>query len=90
MFTSSQMKGISHWQSVSMIPVLLLLLKEQLNLLESADHYHRQLIVQCLQKKLQFYLDNYQRWRKADLNPRQSAWMEEIRAHLDSLQNTLF
>lgn len=90
MSTSPQIKRISHWQSVSMIPVLLLLLKEQLNLLESADHYHRQLIVQCLPNKLQFYLDNYQRWRKADLNPRQSAWMEEIRAHLDSLQNTLF
>ncbi len=75
----------SSWQSVDRIPIVLSLLKEELNQLETANSTDS-LYWTTLQKKLSRYQVLYQYWNQIDLNPRQTEWMADMQFYLQTWQ----
>ena len=74
------------WQSVDRIPIVLSLLKEELNQLETANSTDSPSHGTDLQKKLSRYQALYQHWNQMDLNPRQTGWIAEMRLYLQTWQ----
>ncbi len=82
------------WQSLCMIPVVRYLLQKKLDSLESSnevtDEQDANTSEQVSSEEVAAYWQTYQHWQQADLNPKQQEWMQEIHAHLNSLQQSLF
>ena len=74
----------SSWQSVDRIPIVLSLLKEKLNQLETANNTGSLSPGTDLQKKLSRYQALYQLWSQMDLNPRQTEWVANMRFYLQT------
>ncbi len=74
------------WQSVDRIPIVLSLLKEELNQLETANSASSPSYGTDLQKKLSRYQALYQHWSQMDLNPRQTGWVADMRFYLQTWQ----
>ena len=79
----------SSWQSVDRIPIVLSLLKEELNQLETAHSTGSPSHGTELQKKLSSYQTLYQHWSQMDLNPRQTEWITDMRLYLQTWQKML-
>ena len=79
----------SSWQSVDRIPIVLSLLKEELNQLETANSTGSPSHGTDLQKKLSRYQALHQHWSQMDLNPRQTEWVADMRLYLQTWQKML-
>lgn len=79
----------SSWQSVDRIPIVLSLLKEELNHLETANRTGLPSHGTDLQKKLSHYQALYQHWSQMDLNPRQTEWVTDMRFYLQTWQKVV-
>ncbi len=80
----------SSWQSMERIPIVLLLLKEELHQLEIAHETDLTAHWDHLQQKLTAYRTLYQHWKQANLNPRQTEWISEMKFYLQAWQQTIF
>jgi hypothetical protein len=78
------------WQSMERIPIVLLLLKEELHQLETTPETDLLTHWTHLQQKLTAYRTLYQYWRQTPLNPRQAEWINEMKFYLDAWQQTIF
>jgi hypothetical protein len=74
------------WQSVDRIPIVLALLREELNRLEAAHRADGPSQGTGLPQKLSSYQTLYQHWHLLDLNPRQTEWVAEIGFYLQTWQ----
>ena len=79
----------SSWQSVERIPIVLSLLKDELNQLETAYSTGSLSPWTDLQKKLSRYQALHQHWSQMDLNPRQTEWVADMRLYLQTWQQML-
>ena len=80
----------SSWQSMERIPIVLLLLKEELHQLEITPETDLLAHWTHLQQKLIAYRTLHQHWKQTHLNPRQAEWINEMKFYLDALQQTIF
>jgi hypothetical protein len=78
----------SSWQSVERIPIVLLLLQEELHQLETPSALSKTGPPRLaeLQQKLIAYRALHQHWIQADLNPRQTEWLSKIQFYLQALE----
>ena len=86
---SSFKKGYSSWYSVDRIPIVLLLLKEQLSQWETSNKTDLSFRLIDLQQKLMTYGTLYYHWNQMNLNPRQIEWIAEIGLHLQALRQMI-
>lgn len=77
------------WQSVDRIPIVLSLLREELNRLEKANSTDLCSYRAELPKKLSSYQRLYQHWSQVDLNLRQTEWIAEIGFYLQTWQQII-
>jgi hypothetical protein len=78
----------SFWQSVDRIPIVLLLLQEELNQLETSSAFSETGSPRLaeLPQKLNAYRALHQHWSQANLNPRQTEWLSKMQFYLQALE----